>query len=106
MSFTVDAIPKLLDQVLARANVKREDIQLYLLHQATHKMLSALQDRLGISEKEMPICLKNCGNTVSSTIPILIHNLRRSGELKPGITTMLVGFGVGWSWAGCIWRET
>lgn len=105
MSFTVEAIPKLLDQVLARAKVQREDVQLYLLHQATHKMLSQLQVRLGISEKEMPIRLKNCGNTVSSTIPILIHDLRRSGELKPGMTTMLVGFGVGWSWAGCIWRE-
>ena len=39
-------------------------------------------------------------------IPILIDHLRGTDRLKPGSTNMLVGFGVGWSWAGCVWKET
>lgn len=47
-----------------------------------------------------------CGNTVSSTIPLLIGDLRNSGRLRPGKRTLLIGFGVGLSWAGCQWTET
>jgi 3-oxoacyl-[acyl-carrier-protein] synthase-3 len=54
----------------------------------------------------MPIVMEHCGNTVSSTIPIVIDQLRRDGRLKYGMQNMLIGFGVGWSWAGCLWRES
>jgi len=50
--------------------------------------------------------VEDCGNTVSSTIPIVIDELRRDGRLKYGMHNMLIGFGVGWSWAGCLWRES
>lgn len=106
ISFTVEAIPKLIDQVLVRAGIEKSEVDFFLLHQATHKMLSQLQTKIGFGDEKIPIRLKNCGNTVSSTIPILIHDLRNSGELKPGMVVTLVGFGVGWSWAGCVWRET
>jgi 3-oxoacyl-[acyl-carrier-protein] synthase-3 len=69
-------------------------------------MLDQLRERMGVSEQRLPIVLEDCGNTVSSTIPILIDKLRRDGRLQRGMRSMLVGFGVGWSWAGCIWRET
>ena len=106
MAFTVEAIPKLIDEVAAKGGVAKEDIDWFLLHQATYKMLSQLQVRIGYGDEKIPIRLRDCGNTVSCTIPILIHDLRKSGELKPGMNTMLVGFGVGWSWAGCVWRES
>jgi 3-oxoacyl-[acyl-carrier-protein] synthase-3 len=54
----------------------------------------------------MPTALRDCGNTVSSTIPLLMNELRTSGRLRPGARSMLAGFGVGFSWAGCIWTET
>jgi 3-oxoacyl-[acyl-carrier-protein] synthase III len=81
-------------------------VDFYLVHQATAFMLDHLRDRLGIEAEKMPVELEECGNTVSSTIPILIDALRRSGRLKPGVRTLLIGFGVGLSWAGCGWTET
>ena len=106
MSFTVATIPQLVDDILAKANLEKDDVELFLFHQATRKMLEQLQRRLRLDETRLPIVLEHCGNTVSSTIPILIEHLRANGALKLGTTSMLVGFGVGWSWAGCIWRET
>lgn len=106
MSFTINAIPDLVDAVLAQAGQSREDVELYLLHQATFKMLHELQQRLRVSPEQLPIILEHCGNTVSSTLPIVIDQLRRNGQLRPGVNSMLVGFGVGWSWAGCMWRES
>ncbi len=106
MSFTVVAVPQLIEEVLELAKLSREDIQLYLLHQATRKMLEQLQTRLDLGDEQLPIKLENCGNTVSSTLPILISQLRESGDLTPGTQSLLIGFGVGWSWAGCAWKET
>ena len=106
INFTVVAVPQLVDSILAAANLKTSDVDLFLLHQATLKMLSQLRERMGLPEERMPIVLEHCGNTVSSTIPILIDVLRRDGRLRKGMRNVLVGFGVGWSWAGCVWRET
>ena len=74
--------------------------------EATLKMLSELKDRLGLADERMPMALRNVGNTVSSTLPILIDQLRQEKRIVPGIRSMLIGFGVGWSWAGCMWRES
>ncbi|HEY6563413.1 MAG TPA: 3-oxoacyl-[acyl-carrier-protein] synthase III C-terminal domain-containing protein [Pirellulaceae bacterium] len=43
---------------------------------------------------------------MSSTLPILMDDLRRDGKLTRGKRSLLVGFGVGLSWAGCLWEET
>ncbi len=105
MSFTVGKIPGLVENIIAEAKATREDIGLFLFHQATRKMLEQLQTRLDLDSDRLPIMLERCGNTVSSTIPILIDDLRQSGQLDETKDNMLVGFGVGWSWAGCMWRN-
>ncbi|MFN3189861.1 MAG: ketoacyl-ACP synthase III [Aureliella sp.] len=106
LSFTVVAVPKLIETVLAQAKCKADDIDYFLLHQATRKMLEQLQSRLELDESRLPIRLEEYGNTVSSTLPILIHDMRRDGQIRTGTNSLLIGFGVGWSWAGCYWRET
>lgn len=105
INFTVAAVPELVSNILSAAELDRNDIDLFILHQATKKMLLQLQERLALEESRMPIVLRDVGNTVSSTIPIVIHELRKSGRLSVGTRHMLIGFGVGWSWAGCIWQE-
>ncbi len=106
MSFTVVAVPALIEEILGLAKLPIQDIDLYLLHQATHKMLAQLQARLGVNDDQLPIRLSKCGNTVSCTLPILISQMREEKRLQPGKPNLLIGFGVGWSWAGCIWRDT
>jgi 3-oxoacyl-[acyl-carrier-protein] synthase-3 len=106
INFTVAAIPSLVTNILTSAKLTDAEIDLYLFHQATLKMLDQLRERMGISSERLPVVLEHVGNTVSSTIPILIDTLRKDGRLKRGMKNMLVGFGVGWSWAGCMWRES
>ena len=105
MSFTVVAVPKLIEEILELAKLSMADIDVFLLHQATHKMLAQMQARLAVGDDRLPIRLAHCGNTVSSTLPILISQLRADGRIQIGKPNLLVGFGVGWSWAGCVWRE-
>ena len=106
LTFTVARIPELVDAVLDSAGLARDQVDLYLMHQGTRKMLEQLQESLGVDDRLLPIVLEHCGNTVSSTLPLVIHEVRQQGRLRPGMRSLLIGFGVGWSWAGCVWRNT
>jgi 3-oxoacyl-[acyl-carrier-protein] synthase-3 len=104
--FTFDVVPPLVEQLLHRARWSRDDVDLYLMHQATSFLLDHLRIWLKVDAAQLPAALHEYGNTVSSTLPFLIDDLRRSGRLQPGKHSLLVGFGVGFSWAGCAWVET
>lgn len=106
LGITMDILPKLVREVLAKAQLKRELVDFYLLHQATKLLLESVRVQLGATEAQVPVVLEHCGNTVSSTIPIVIDELRSQQQLRPGMSSLLVGFGVGFSWGGCTWRET
>lgn len=105
INFTVESIPRLVEDILEANHLQREAIDLFLMHQATRKMLEQLQLRMQVEPERLPIELADCGNTVSSTIPILIQRMRQQGRVQADATNMLVGFGVGWSWAGCLWKD-
>ena len=106
VKFTLDVVPPLVEELLEKAQLNRAAIDLYLVHQATRHMMEHLQVRLHIPAEQMPEMLETCGNTVSSTLPLLIRELRRNGGLRPGMRTIPIGFGVGFSWGGCLWTET
>lgn len=105
INFTIGAIPELVENVLSASGTSREEINLYVMHQATLKMLDQLRQRLELPEEKLPIVLENVGNTVSSTIPIVIEHLRANNQVSAGDANLLIGFGVGLSWAGCVWKE-
>jgi 3-oxoacyl-[acyl-carrier-protein] synthase-3 len=109
IKFSVDSIPGLVKNILEDANLSEEQVGYYLFHQATFKMLNELQQALHITEERMPVLLRDLGNTVSSTLPILIDQMREkealSSDEMQGKQHLLVGFGVGWSWAGCLWQD-
>lgn len=105
ISFGVAEIPKVVDDVLRAGGMTMSDVDLFVMHQATRKMLELLQERLDLNDDRLPIVLEDCGNTVSATIPIVINRLRSAGRIDPHRQNMLVGFGVGWSWAACLWQD-
>jgi 3-oxoacyl-[acyl-carrier-protein] synthase-3 len=106
VKFSLDVVPPLVERVLAGAQWTRDRVDMYLIHQATTFMLQHLRVRMDLAEEQVPVALEEYGNTVSSTLPVLVRDLRGSGRLRPGKHTLLIGFGVGLSWAGCVWTET
>ena len=48
---------------------------------------------------EMVLAMEDIGNTVSSSIPIAIQRYVETGKIRPGHRLVLLGFGVGYSWA-------
>ncbi|WP_375400976.1 3-oxoacyl-ACP synthase III family protein [uncultured Amnibacterium sp.] len=100
--FTLRVVPPAVEQVLIKAQVERGAIDTWVFHQANRFMLGHLRRKLGIPEDRFLIDLADVGNTVSSTIPIVLARALGRGELTSGSRSMLLGFGVGLAWAGAV----
>jgi 3-oxoacyl-[acyl-carrier-protein] synthase-3 len=103
-NFTLRTVPQVMDELLEKCGCTVEEIDYIIPHQANKFMLERLQRRLKIPSEKFHIDLEESGNTVSSTIPIALESASRKGKIKTGDRVALLGFGVGYSWAGTIVR--
>ena len=101
-TFTLETVPKAVKQLLEKSKHRLENIDLFIFHQANEFMLKHLRDKIGLPEEKFFIFLASCGNTVSCSIPIALREAQKKGRLKSGHTVMIVGFGVGYSWAAAL----
>lgn len=100
--FALKEIPVMYHKILKTASLTISEIDQCIFHQANEYMLIHLRDKLNIPEKKFFISLKKQGNTVSSSIPIALKQAYSNKVIKCGSKVLLIGFGVGYSWAGCI----
>lgn len=97
-NFTLVNVPASIESILVKNDKTLDDIDHFLFHQANEFMLDHLRDKIGIPKEKFHKCIENNGNTVSSSIPILINSLNEKDILKSGDIILLIGFGVGYSW--------
>jgi 3-oxoacyl-[acyl-carrier-protein] synthase-3 len=103
-NFTIEAVPQSVAALLKKARLTQADIDLFVFHQANRYMLEHVRRRLKIPPEKFQLSMAHCGNTVSSTIPIALKHAAEEGKVHSGTVMMLVGFGVGYSWAATILR--
>jgi 3-oxoacyl-[acyl-carrier-protein] synthase-3 len=101
-NFTLESIPPLVKTTIQKNNITEENVDMYILHQANKYMLNHLRKKMGIPEGKFYIYMKNCGNTVSSTIPIALHEALITNQITSNQQILLAGFGVGYSWGACV----
>lgn len=101
-NFTLDIVPKTIDDVCVKNGITRNDIDLFVFHQANKFMLDTIRKVNAIPRDKYYVDLEDVGNTVSSTIPIALARAREKGILRPGMKVMIMGFGVGLSWGATI----
>lgn len=101
-SFTIKQVPKMIKNLLFKSRLTMEEIDYFAFHQANVFILEYLRKKQKIESKKFGYYIENVGNTVSSSIPILLTEKIKDGTLCNKRNVMLAGFGVGLSWAGCI----
>ena len=99
-SFTLITVPKMVRQTLEKNGLEKDDIDLYVFHQANKFMLNHLRKKLKIEEDKFFLNMENIGNTVSSTVPIALADAKKQGLLKGNV--LIAGFGVGLSWGATV----
>ncbi len=100
--FSLQRVPGLLEDTLKKNELAFDEIDLFVFHQASKFILSALQRKCKIPKEKFYEYYENIGNTVSCSIPIALKHAEKEGKLKSGYKVMLLGFGVGYSWGGTI----
>ena len=103
-NFTIRTLPTACSELLANAGMACSEVDYFIFHQANQFMLEHLRKKMSIPVEKFCINLRNCGNTVSSTIPMAMQQALVNKEIRPGNRVMVVGFGVGYSWAAAMLR--
>ncbi len=103
-TFTLQSVPDAVHELLKKADKTRDDVDLFVFHQANQYILEHLRKKIRIPKERYCVALRECGNTVSSTIPIALKSAMDTERLRPGDLVMLVGFGVGYSWGAMLLR--
>jgi 3-oxoacyl-[acyl-carrier-protein] synthase-3 len=101
-NFTLQVVPRVVSETLAKAGCVLGDIDYFVFHQANAFMLESLRRKLGIPREKFVIEMAETGNLVSASIPVVLATMRQDGRIKAGTRTLLCGFGVGLSWAACV----
>jgi 3-oxoacyl-[acyl-carrier-protein] synthase-3 len=104
LEFTMKRIPRLFGDLLERAAITLDDVRWVILHQANAYVLNYLQKKIGIPNEKFATHFSHCGNTVSSTIPIVLQHLVDNDRVDRGDLVLTVGFGVGYSWGANLIR--
>lgn len=99
--FMMTKIPKSVRACLSKNDLQLEDIDFFVFHQASKYMVLSLAKQIRLPEEKIVLNIQNCGNTVSSSIPIALKDVLDNKDNK-GKIALLSGFGVGLSWASTV----
>ncbi|HUT90260.1 MAG TPA: ketoacyl-ACP synthase III [Thermoguttaceae bacterium] len=100
-TFAITVVPRVIRELLQSANLRAEDIDYYVYHQANKFMLEQLAHRSKVPPNKLALAMEDVGNTSSASIPITIQKYVEQRKIVAGSRLVLVGFGVGFSWAAC-----
>lgn len=90
--------------VLDKAGLSKEDVDLFIPHQANIRIMEASRQRLELSVEKMSKTVNKYGNTSSASIPISIVEELDAGKIKDDDVLVMVGFGGGLTWGAIVIR--
>ena len=97
-------VPVSIQKVMERAGVTKEQVDLFVLHQANLRILDAVSKKLEIPSEKIPHNLERTGNTSAGSVPLLLDELIKKGRIKKGDLLVLSGFGAGLTWGSAVVR--
>lgn len=100
--FALEVVPPTINKILAKTELKKDEVDYFVLHQANKFMLEFLQMKCDLIGYPFWNDVKEYGNTVSCSIPIALVDMLKANRDKRIQKVLSVGFGVGLSWAGCV----
>ena len=102
LNFSLDAVPTMMNEVLKKNKIQKEEVDYYVFHQANKFLLDTIRKVCALPKDKFYINLSETGNTVSSTVLIGLKDSIDKGDIKPGNKVLITGFGVGLSWGGTV----
>jgi len=102
--FATDIIPKIIEEVTAKAGIKPTDLDYIIPHQANLRIIDHITKKTGIEREKFLLNLDRFGNTAAASVGLVMDENRKNGTIKPGNLVLVLGFGGGLSWGGLLIR--
>jgi 3-oxoacyl-[acyl-carrier-protein] synthase-3 len=97
-----ERFPPFLEALLRLGRTGRDEVDLWVPHQASGHALMHMQALLQVPDERIVLTLQTAGNQVSASIPVALHRAVTSGRMAPGSRVVLLGSGAGVSFGGVI----
>jgi 3-oxoacyl-[acyl-carrier-protein] synthase-3 len=100
----VAKLGQVVKEILQRYNLRDEDIDWLVPHQANIRIIQATARKLGMSMDRVALTVAEHGNTSSASVPLALNDLYCSGSLLPGQIVLLEAFAGGFAWGANLLR--
>ena len=92
-------VPRSIRALLEKNGKTFADVDLFLLHPGSKRVVDIIKKDLSLSDAKVPFEIAEYGNTISSSIPLMLKQHVIQKKLH---RLVLSGFGVGFSWGTCL----
>ena len=98
----VNTLGHIVDETLAANNMKKDQIQWLVPHQANIRIISATAKKLGMPMENVVVTVDRHGNTSAASVPLALDEAVRDGRIQRGETLLLEAFGGGFTWGSVL----
>jgi len=102
--WATEKMPEVALEVLRTAELRPEDVDLFVPHQANMRINQLVAQKLGLPPEKVVHNIERYGNTTAATIPIGLSEAYAEGKLGEGKTILTAAFGSGYTWAAGVIR--
>ncbi len=88
--------------VLERNGLTKDDIDIFVPHQANLRIIEALWKKLEFPPEKVYSNVDRYGNTSAASVPIAINEAVKNGVIKSGCKVLVSTFGAGFTWGAAL----
>ena len=100
----VKNISSVIEEALDYNNLKVEDIDWFVPHQANIRILESVAKKVGLNEDKIIVTVQKHANTSAASIPLALFDAVQEGKIKKGDLVLLEAMGGGFSWGSTLIR--
>ena len=100
----VRRLPEVAREVLDKAGLSVDDIDMVIPHQANLRINQAFVKAMGLPEEKLFSNINRYGNTTAASIPMACDDALEQEKIGPGSTVLFLGLGAGLTWGAVLYR--
>ena len=100
----VNTLDRIVDEALIANQLKKEDIDWLVPHQANIRILEATAKKLEMGMDKVIVTIDRHGNTSAASIPLALDDGIQNGKIKTGHLLLMEAFGGGFTWGSALIR--
>lgn len=100
--FAVRVLDQVCKEALAANQMRGEELDWVVPHQANIRIIQATAKKLGVPEERVVTTVESQGNTSAASVPLALDAAVRDGRIQPGHKILLEAVGAGMTWGAAL----